>query len=798
MAMNFRIVARVISQLGAELISSDEIALYELVKNGFDAKSPTVEINIHYRVCNSVIRSLQEPAIEMGKSRGFDNGCTPGIKDLIKKRLKEFATSTPPGEFCVLTKDHLGSIVSSLDKSNTTKEVLRVLGRINSIDIIDHGHGMTPEEVEDYYLTIGTTHRLREVEQISKSNTLQWIPTGEKGIGRLSAMRLGDMLELFTVPENDNRATVVSIPWNEFVLRRDEDVGKIEIGFEVRSKDASQSGTYLSISDLKSDWPRDKAETLGSHHLAKFIDPFPPFDNAPKTVEGDRGIVLRWNEEPIDTRQLIKVYCENSHNSLRFRLVFDDNGNAKIDSHFHFAEVRSRPEKTFSRTYTVADFSGFTDEQLKEVGPFEVLLFHFQRNRLKAIPQFAPRTEFKRWVDRWSGGLMIFRDGVRVLPYAAEGDDWLNLDSRALRGRGFRVNRIQVVGCVRISRLRNPQLIDQTNREGLCDNEVFRSFRSLVSRQIQENFVSELDRHLSAERPDLDHLSKQVSEEFDLLSTCAEKFGDATRNKDWNLAKEASTQLERVLNELRELNDSVENALQEKEVNRVQVLELAATGMAAESMAHDLEGLIETAITSLSEATLAGTDKRVSEAVRHIRSVHKSMLTQLKQISPGPARSRRRASHFNFVKVVHDAASFYDQKLKRHKITLSLPSDLETFDIYAVNGHIRQILDNLFRNSIYWLEDTRRKFRDMGPAIIQIQVDIRGRVLQFSDSGIGIAKEDSEWVFQPFNSRKEDGRGLGLFICRELCEFNKIKISLDPNDLNRWGRLRTFRLEFLD
>ncbi len=101
MAMNFRIVARVISQLGAELISSDEIALYELVKNGFDAKSPTVEINIHYRVCNSVIRTLQEPAIEMGKSRGFDNCCTPGVKDLITKQLKEFATSTPPGEFFV-------------------------------------------------------------------------------------------------------------------------------------------------------------------------------------------------------------------------------------------------------------------------------------------------------------------------------------------------------------------------------------------------------------------------------------------------------------------------------------------------------------------------------------------------------------------------------------------------------------------------------------------------------------------------------------------------------------------------
>ena len=43
---------------------------------------------------------------------------------------------------------------------------------------------------------------------------------------------------------------------------------------------------------------------------------------------------------------------------------------------------------------------------------------------------------------------MVFRDGVRVLPYATPGDNWLDLDCRALRGQGFRVNRIQVVGLV--------------------------------------------------------------------------------------------------------------------------------------------------------------------------------------------------------------------------------------------------------------------------------------------------------------------------------------------------------------
>jgi hypothetical protein len=40
--MRFRFAARVIAQLGAELISSDDIAIYELIKNAFDAGSPRV------------------------------------------------------------------------------------------------------------------------------------------------------------------------------------------------------------------------------------------------------------------------------------------------------------------------------------------------------------------------------------------------------------------------------------------------------------------------------------------------------------------------------------------------------------------------------------------------------------------------------------------------------------------------------------------------------------------------------------------------------------------------------------
>src|SRR5438128_1981042 len=42
--MNFTIKARVLMELGSELISSDSIAIYELVKNALDAGSRRTEV----------------------------------------------------------------------------------------------------------------------------------------------------------------------------------------------------------------------------------------------------------------------------------------------------------------------------------------------------------------------------------------------------------------------------------------------------------------------------------------------------------------------------------------------------------------------------------------------------------------------------------------------------------------------------------------------------------------------------------------------------------------------------------
>ena len=796
--MNFKITARVVSQLGAELISSDEVAIYELAKNGFDAGSPFVEININYRMETSLVRKIQKALLEDNPNIRPNDPLPPMAKDRALALLNNLTPESRPGQtgaWCILPTTELAELRKKLNDAATVQRFLIELGRVNYIDIIDYGSGMTRDDVERYYLTIGTTHRLQQVRDTGTGGPDTDVPAGEKGIGRLSAMRLGHELEMYTVPTTGQESVYVAVHWREFEAQVEQDLADISLDVELREKDAAAPGTVITISDLHSAWPRHHAIKLASEQLAKFLDPFPNYSPAPSPRK-PRTLILRWNSELIDVAAALRTYLDNCQNSLRCELRLPKEGAAELATEFIFSQSESRTRTSYRRNYTIADFSDFTEESLRSIGPFELTLYHFPRNRLKAIPGCASRSEFKSWLDNWCGGLMVFRDGLRVLPYATAGDDWLDLDSRALRGHGFRINRIQVVGFVRISRYGNPGLVDQTNREGLLDNDAFRAFKELIQRHIQKNFIPALDDHLGEVKPDWQYIATRAQEQQDAIAATVEEVLYALKRADWKSVKDGVGVLAKAADNLRNLGALIENALAEKEASKLEILELAATGMAAESMAHDLEGAVESAVATLGELAKSTPEKAALSAINHLRAVHKSLLTQIKQIAPGPARSRRRSSTFDVVQLVTDAAEVYRDRCRRHGITIDLPRKGGPMIAHAVNGHVRQILDNLFRNSIFWLEDTRLKFPGNPDAKITIESDTVAGLLRFSDTGIGIAKEDAEWVFRSFTSRRRDGRGLGLYICKELADFSGISLRLETGATNKWGRLSTFSLEF--
>ena len=84
-----------------------------------------------------------------------------------------------------------------------------------------------------------------------------------------------------------------------------------------------------------------------------------------------------------------------------------------------------------------------------------------------------------------------------------------------------------------------------------------------------------------------------------------------------------------------------------------------------------------------------------------------------------------------------------------------------------------QVFINLFDNSLYWLKVLNQDRK------IEIYIDGNSQKLIFSDNGPGIREEDKNYIFEAFYSGKgEEGRGLGLYIAKQLLNRYDYKIEL--------------------
>ena len=190
--MSFRFAARTILELGKELISSDEVALYELIKNAIDAGSHASRSPSDW--CCLIGHTLQRWKIwttEFPRAEFWPTsarGCCTGHLLIAFQPLWQL--STPP-------RDGLSRFRAAL------KAAYR---RHNWIEIRDKGEGMSLDTLYDVYLTVGTRSRRR-------MNVAGATFLGDKGVGRLSAMRLGNFLQVTTATADEFRWNILKIDW---------------------------------------------------------------------------------------------------------------------------------------------------------------------------------------------------------------------------------------------------------------------------------------------------------------------------------------------------------------------------------------------------------------------------------------------------------------------------------------------------------------------------------------------------------------------------------------------------------
>lgn len=155
---------------------------------------------------------------------------------------------------------------------------------------------------------------------------------------------------------------------------------------------------------------------------------------------------------------------------------------------------------------------------------------------------------------------------------------------------------------------------------------------------------------------------------------------------------------------------------------------------------------------------------RAGEIVRRMRSF----------VSRSPFRRAPTDVH----PLIRDVLSILESDLRHNGVELRLDFDERLPPAFVDGIQIQQVLVNLIRNAIEALSRN-----DSGARLLSISTDSAetGVRVSVADTGCGLAPEIAANLFQPFQTTKPAGLGLGLAICRTLVEAHEGRIDCRPN-----------------
>jgi signal transduction histidine kinase len=357
-----------------------------------------------------------------------------------------------------------------------------------------------------------------------------------------------------------------------------------------------------------------------------------------------------------------------------------------------------------------------------------------------------------------------------------------------------------LIGRVRIGRLTNPQLLDQTNRQGLVDGPEKRTLISLLHKVVSEQWHDYLNEATRAQK------QKHITE-FDAheASSQVESLEERARasirqiKRDFKGDNQLLQQVTDAFKELKEAHERAIDRIGSMEIEKERLTQLAGIGLMIEVIAHELTRATESTQGTLKSIDRSSVDSETASAFRALDEQMKIIHRRLRILEPLTIPSRQRRVQRDLGEIVAYVLESHAAQFARHGIEVELPKHAkEPVVAFLIEGHVVQILENLIVNSVYWLDLRKEEHKAFKPKISLQLLDDPPRV-RLSDNGPGIPANRAQVVFEPFFSTKPSSAnrrsGLGLYVARQNAELLGGTLELIEEGSVHEGRFNTFELE---
>lgn len=724
---------------------------------------------------------LSAPEVDYSKFISLSNMLANYDKNNVRFSVDADIITRLGHELVARQETALSELVKNAYDADATKVELIFLDSKSvggTLIINDNGCGMTREQLINGFMRISSNDKvLRPVSELYRRKR-----SGRKGIGRFAVQRLGEKLTIITKSSKSDLAYRVNFDWT--LYKGNSDITNISNSIDVDNR--TDEGTTLIISDLKDVWTEKSVQRV-YRYLMGILQPLES-DISMDAESGNPGFYVQASLEENGN----KVGIENDAINVKQFAVATIEGCVDNEGVGHY--------KIVSEQFSI-DLEGAIGLSPDDENSRFDLLRNVKIHSYYFLEPCMPKSQ-KNAVQSYlkmQGGIRLYRNGFRVLPYAEFSNDWLSLDY-SMRKRTIlpQHGNANFLGFVSIND-DSGDFEETSSREGLVENDSFLqltnfAYRILVTgavaiAQIRNVKVS------SGQKKDKDGnweviglRIKNISHTLDELEKTIEITNEKNISSN-NKSKNAIKSIKKEILQLKKLQkEERKRNAEEKVVLRV----LSSVGLTIEQFVHEVKYYLNNISSDIS--FLLNRLSYDADALKRTNILNDNFSTFKSYVSYFDSVVANNINRELRIIEIRDVVNPFINSLKQDALNSGIELEdavYNGFNLYCKPIHPSEwtsILFNFYTNS---KKAIKRAAAENGLIFIECGKENGFIYLEFSDNGDGIPVEIEDKIFEEFfttstqkDIRKLDsqneitGSGLGLSIVRDIVKSYKGRVMV--------------------